>query len=90
MAKTELGAKHTLLLEDRKQMTLAGVKEVSSFSDTAVVLVTTVGGLTINGKGLNISRLNTDTGELFVSGEVNVMKYSAPKRKGGVLEGLFR
>lgn len=90
MAKTELPTRHTLLLEDRKSMTLSGVKEVSAFSDTSVSLATAAGGLTISGKGLSISRLNTDTGELFVSGEVNLMKYCAQKRKGGIIEGLFR
>ena len=90
MARTEIAAKHTIQLEERCRMTLAGVKEVTAFSDTSVVLITTAGGLTIGGKGLSISRLNTDTGELFVSGEVSLMKYAAPKRRGGLLEGLFK
>lgn len=90
MAKSETSAKHTLLLEDRSRMTLAGVKEVTAFSDTSVTLVTTAGGLAISGKGLNISRLNTDTGELYIFGTVNMIKYTAPKRKGGMLEGLFK
>lgn len=90
MARTEAAAKHTIMLEERCSMTLTGVKEVTAFSDNSVVLVTTAGGFTIGGKGLSISRLNTDTGELFVSGEVSLMKYAAPKRRGGLLEGLFK
>lgn len=90
MTKTETAAKHTIMLEERCRMTLTGVKEVTAFSDSSVVLVTTAGGLTIGGKGLSISRLNTDTGELFVSGEVSLMKYAAPRRRGGLLEGLLK
>lgn len=81
---------HTLLLEDRVKMTLGGVKEVSSFTDTAVALITTKGALLIQGKHLSISRLNTDTGELFVNGDVNAVRYSKDKSRGNIFEGLFK
>lgn len=90
MAKNEPALQHTLLLESRSKMTLSGVKEVVGFSDSEVMLRTTCGNLAVHGKGLNISRLNTDTGELFISGEVSVMKYSKDKKKGSIFEGLFR
>ncbi|MGN1115788.1 MAG: sporulation protein YabP [Candidatus Ornithomonoglobus sp.] len=92
MAKNEtvLQAKHSLMLEDRNKMTLSGVKEVTAFSDSSVTLKTTLGILLIQGKELNISRLNTDTGELNVNGEINVMRYSKDKHSGGFFEGLFR
>lgn len=92
MAKTETAAqaKHALTLEDRSKMSLSGVKEVTGFSDTSVTLKTMLGLLLIQGKGLNISRLDTDTGELKVRGEINVMRYSKDKHSGGFFEGLFR
>ncbi|MGN0162221.1 MAG: YabP/YqfC family sporulation protein [Candidatus Ornithomonoglobus sp.] len=83
-------AKHTLMLEDRSKMTLSGVKEVTAFSDTSVTLKTMLGLLLIQGKGLNISRLNTDTGDLNVNGEINIMRYSKDKSSGGFFDGLFR
>lgn len=92
MIKNEASAqaKHSLMLEDRNKMALSGVKEVTSFSDTSVTLKTVLGLLLIQGKGLNISRLNTDTGELNVNGEISIMRYSKDKRSGGFFEGLFR
>lgn len=90
MIKNETSLPHTLLLEDRAKMTLSGIKEVTGFSDTEVMLKTSCGALAVFGKGLNISRLNTDTGELFISGEINIMKYSKDKRKGSLFEGLFK
>ena len=91
MVKNEMAQlKHSIMLEDRNRMTLGGVKEVTDFSDTAVNLSTTRGKLTIQGRGLNISRLNTETGELFISGEVSLLRYSKEKRKGRMLEGLFK
>lgn len=91
MVKTDAsGAKHSLILDDRRLMTLSGIKEVSGFSDSAVNLKTIRGALVIRGKGLTISKLNTDTGELTVNGEVSELKYSKDKDKGGLLEGLLR
>lgn len=91
MIKTDVPAsKHSLCLEDRSKMTLSGVKEVISFSDCAVSLRTVQGALLVQGKGLNIGRLNTDTGELFISGEITLMRYSKDKAKRSLIEGLFR
>lgn len=83
-------AKHSLILESREKMTLSGVNEVCAFSDTAVVLKTNMGDLTLRGKNLNIGKLNTETGELFISGEFNSLQYSKSKNKGSVFEGLLR
>ena len=91
MIKNDMsGAKHTLVMEDRAKMTLTGVNDVSAFSDTGVTLKTCRGLLTVQGKGLNISKLNTDTGELAVNGEITLIKYSKDETKGGFFEGLFR
>ena len=91
MVKNEtVPKKHSITIEDRAQMSLTGVQDVSAFSDTAVSLKTCRGLLTISGKGLNISKLNTDTGELNVSGEISQLRYSKDRSKGGFFEGLFR
>ena len=84
------GAKSSLILENRQRLMLTGVKEVVSFSDTAVALKTVLGDLAVQGKKLNISKLNTDTSELFVSGEISLIKYSRDKSRGGFFEGLFK
>lgn len=81
---------HVITLENRAKMTLTGVSEVVNFSDTAVELVTTMGGVTIKGKTLNISRLNTDTGELNVNGDIHLVQYTNIKKKTSLLEGLFK
>jgi sporulation protein YabP len=92
MSKNEVltDTKHSITLDDRYKMTLSGVKEVSTFSDASVSLKTTRGALLVQGKGLTISRLNTETGELYINGEISLIKYSKDKSKGGIIEGLFR
>lgn len=81
---------HVVTIENRNDMTLTGVSEVVNFSDTAVELITSMGGLNIKGKSLNISRLNTDTGELSVSGEICSVTYAGIKKKAPLFEGLFK
>lgn len=91
MSKTELNQKkHSFTLEDRKELSLSGVNEVLSFSENSVSLNTTRGALLVQGKKLNIGRLNTDTGELFVTGEISLLKYSKSKDNVGIFEGLFK
>lgn len=91
MAKNEVVFKeHSLTLKNREEMSLMGVCEVISFSDTAVLLRTDRGELCIRGEKLNIGRLNTETGELYICGIVSLMRYGKNKRKGGFLEGLMR
>lgn len=89
MIKNEV-KKHSLFLEDRAKISLTGVNEVYGFSENDVRLKTTMGALSIKGKNINISKLNTDTGELFINGEITSMIYSKDKKKGKLLEDLFK
>ena len=60
--------KHSISLVNRSEMSLSGVNDVSEFSDSQVMLKTSMGGLCIKGKNLSINQLNTDTGMLDVKG----------------------
>lgn len=88
--KTNIQKEHTITLINRQSMTLSGVLEVMSFTDSEIVLKTSCGDLLIRGNGLNIGKLNTDTGELMISGTVVFIKYSKSKNSGSLFEGLFR
>ena len=63
---------HSVILENRKSLTATGVSNVDSFDEQAIVAYTDLGELTIKGKGLNISRLNIETGELNVTGDIQL------------------
>lgn len=88
--KPNVHKEHTLTLINRSVMTLTGVSEVIGFTDAEITLKTSCGHLLIRGSSLNIGKLNTDTGELSVSGTVTLLKYSKGKEKGGLFEGLFK
>ena len=80
---------HMVTMENRQRMTLTGVSDVTSFSETAVELKTSMGAMTIKGRGLSISKLNTDSGELNVNGEISMLQYTQ-KSGGGFFAGLFK
>ena len=81
---------HQLMLEDRQRLTVSGVSDVDSFDDTAIVVYTDMGELTIKGEGLHISRLNVETGDLKVEGSVQALTYAEPAVRGGFFGCLFK
>lgn len=86
MADREVAARaaHNVIMENRHSLSLSGVREVDSFDEQSVVIVTELGELTVRGESLHISRLDQDTGELDMSGDINELVYSEMKqeRKG--------
>ena len=82
---------HTLILENRKSLTATGVSDVDSFDEQTVVAYTEMGELTVKGRNLHISRLNVDTGELTLDGEILSMYYTDSQPAGkGFFSKLFK
>lgn len=81
---------HTLVLENRKALTATGVSNVDSFDEQAVVAYTDLGELVIRGFGLHIDRLNMETGELTLSGDIVSMTYSDNRPAGGFFSRLLK
>ena len=81
---------HSVILENRKSLTATGVSNVDSFDEQAIVAYTDLGELTIKGKGLHISRLNIETGELNVTGDISSLNYAESQASGGIFSRLFR
>ena len=87
---TELSLPHQLVLDDRRRLSVSGVSDVDSFDETAVVAHTTLGNLTIKGQALHICRLNTETGDLTLEGQIDELEYTDPKPRGSTLRRWFR
>ena len=80
---------HKLTLSERKSLTMTGVTEVVSFDETAVVLRTSLGMLTVHGQGLQLKMLSPEGGEVAVEGMVAAFIYEEPRKSGGMLRRLF-
>ncbi len=83
---------HSIEWKDRKQGSITGVTDVLSFDETAVVLETEQGMLTLKGKNLHVGRLLLEQGEVELEGLIESIVYtgSHPMKKGSLVKRMFR
>ena len=82
---------HNIILEDRKKLIVSGVIDIDSFDESLIVAFTDMGDLNIKGKDLHINKLNVETGELSVEGDISTLIYSDDtKIDGGFFSKLFK
>lgn len=76
---------HKLTLNQREDLSLTGVTEVVSFDETAVILKTHLGTLSVLGETLVLKTLSVEGGQVAVSGHISSLIYEEPRP-----EGFFR
>lgn len=79
-----------IIIEDRKKLTLSGVKDVISFDDETLLLETVLGRLTVKGAGLHIVNFGTASGDLFAEGKIYAAVYTSDEKNGGFFSRVFR
>ena len=57
---------HSLNMQNRAQLSLTGVTDVSGFDDGLILLATSLGPLAIRGEALHIDRIDLSVGQLEV------------------------
>ncbi len=83
---------HAVNLINREHVEISGVEEVDSFNEEMIVLVTSVGAITLLGSDLHISTLNLDSGELIIDGQIAALEYDERMRpsRAGLLGRMFK
>lgn len=82
---------HRLALDERRHLEITGVSDVDRFDETAVVLSTAQGELTVRGRGLHVQQMDLDAGRLVLDGTVEALLYADDvPRSGGGWRRLFR
>jgi len=82
-----------LILESREKLNISGVIDVLSFDDSLVIVQTHLGILTVKGEDLRINKLNTDSEEVIVAGNISSMSYSdksIDKKDSSFLGKIFK
>ncbi len=83
--------RHGAILENRKLLTLTGVRDVAGFDEQKVMLTTELGDLTVKGSSLHIESFSHETGELSLDGSIDSLIYAELKQpQGGFISRLFR
>lgn len=72
---------HSVTVSGREKMTVTGVGEVISFDENNVVMETSAGSLTLDGNGLNITKLDLENGVVCVEGSLVGMYYIEQRGK---------
>lgn len=82
-----------LILENRERLNISGVIDVESFNDESVVVDTELGVLVVRGVDLHINKLNIDSSELGIEGEIVSCEYSdrdSRSKGGGFFARMFK
>ncbi len=82
---------HNVSLFDRKRLEIVGVKDVKSFDERQVSLLTVLGEMLVGGDNLQIEKLDMDAGEIHLSGMIHALQYTDEQTedKRGFFSRLF-
>ena len=78
---------HNVIMENRRNLTISGVSDVDSFDEQTIIAFTDLGELTIQGYDLHITKLNIESGELLIDGNICSLSYSDRQQN---TEGFFK
>ncbi len=74
---------HNILIEDRRRIRITGVLDVESFQEDEATVLTQAGPLTVWGEQLKLGKLDPESGQVVLEGELFSLEYEqpAPERK---------
>ncbi len=73
----------SLVLEDKRFLSVTGVNDVASFDEQTIVAQTVMGELTVVGSELKIDSFSTQTGDLSVEGNIVSLGFSERAESAG-------
>ncbi len=82
-------ASHGIILENRSELSVSGVKEVIGFDEETVIAETELGTLTVKGQELKVMNFTVETGSLNIEGTVAAMCYTEARSGKTFLKRLF-
>ena len=93
MEEKVVNISHKLILDNRKEASVTGVKDVISFDEKEILLQTADGKLQIRGSGLHVKGLTLEKGEAALAGHVVSIVYlskDSPRQEEPLFTRLFR
>ncbi len=80
----------SILIEDRKKLTLIGATKVVSATNTQSVVEVANNNVVITGSNIEVTKLNLDNKEVCFSGNILGVKYVQKAEKGNFIKRLFK
>lgn len=81
---------HNIIMENREKISMSGIKKVDNFDEQSIILLTELGELTIKGENLHISKMDVDTGDLKVTGNIYGLIYNESQKSTSVFKRLLK
>ena len=76
-------------IKDRESLSMTDVSEVLSFDNDFISVATALGKVEIEGDGLKIISMSSESGEMFLVGRIDGVYYSKmPSKKGIFSKGV--
>lgn len=83
--------KHTVTVEDRRNLTITGITDIDSFDEQLVAVFTDAGELLVRGSSLHINRIDIESGEIALEGDIMSLEYTDNiSQKSSLWERIFR
>lgn len=86
--------KHSVVMDRRELVNITGVTDVISFDEETVIADTDLGAIILRGANLHVNKLNLDSGELEIDGDILSLNYeeqgSVGKGKSSFLNKIFK
>ena len=80
---------HSVIMQDRKSLSISGVNDVKSFDEETVILSTKMGVLSIKGNDLKINGFSTTSKDINIEGKIYALIYS-DEESGGFFKRLMK
>ena len=83
----QIGVNNIITINERKSITISGVKKIESFDNEEFLLNTNLGAMLLKGENLEMVKLDTLEGNVSIKGKINSISYldSANKQKDSTL-----
>lgn len=84
MMEEQMKMPHSFFLEERERLSIAGVRDVSSFDEETLTVFTDLGEITVKGERIKVTRFSVETGDFAATGTFHSLSYSdrLPKNSG--------
>ena len=93
MEEKKILSTHSLMLENRQNGRITGVKDIKSFDEKEILLFTQAGKLIIQGEQLHVKQLDLEKGEVDLEGKVDSLTYlskNTDNRDESLFKRMFR
>ena len=77
-------------IENRRSLTLTGVSNIISFDESSAILDSQYAVISVDGEDLQIMKMDMDSGEVVITGKINVLAYSDKKQGAKRLGAFFK